>query len=108
MDRDEALDRIANELASHGVMTERMGGETQMCPVSGITGDGVSELMDALVLQAEVMEVRRRDTRAGREERSDELRRRLYVEVLYGALLTPHLFLAVKGGPERARRGRGC
>jgi len=58
VDREEALTRISNELASFGVMTEGLGGETQMCPVSGITGEGVPELMDALVLQAEVMELR--------------------------------------------------
>lgn len=58
MDKDGVdLDRIMTELSNHGVLPEAWGGETQFVPISAKTGMGVDELLDALVLQSEVLEL---------------------------------------------------
>ena len=54
----EALSKIDHALAAHGVMTESMGGEVQVVPVSAPTGKGLSDLTERLQLQAEVLELR--------------------------------------------------
>ncbi|GMH96418.1 hypothetical protein TrST_g14193 [Triparma strigata] len=58
IDVEEAKRRIENELAEEEVYTEEMGGEVMVFPVSGITGEGVPELMEGLVLQAEILELK--------------------------------------------------
>lgn len=50
--------RVINELMQHGVYSEAMGGETQFVEVSAKSGQGVDELLDAILLQAEVLELR--------------------------------------------------
>ncbi len=50
--------RVKNELLAHEVVAEDFGGETQMVELSAKTGDGVDDLLDALLLQAEVLELR--------------------------------------------------
>ena len=52
------MDRIKNELVQHGVVPEEWGGDTMLMPVSAKTGDGVDELLDAILLQAEVLELK--------------------------------------------------
>ncbi|MBU3826756.1 MAG: translation initiation factor IF-2 [Candidatus Anaerobiospirillum merdipullorum] len=49
--------RVTNELISHGVIPESMGGETQFVEVSAKTGMGVDDLLEAILLQAEVLEL---------------------------------------------------
>jgi len=44
-------------LAQHDVISEDWGGDTQFVPVSALTGDGVESLLDAITLQAEVLEL---------------------------------------------------
>ncbi len=51
-------DRIKQELSSHQVMPEEWGGDTMFRHVSAITGEGVDELLDAILLQAEVLELK--------------------------------------------------
>ncbi len=51
-------DRVTNELAAKDVVPEDWGGDTQFVKVSAITGDGVKELLEALVLQAEILELK--------------------------------------------------
>ena len=51
------LDRIRRQLQENGVQTEDWGGDTAMIPVSGITGDGVDELLERLLLEAEMLEL---------------------------------------------------
>ena len=58
VDVDEALQRIGLELAVEGVKVESEGGDVQMLPVSGITGEGVDELIESMVLQSEMMELK--------------------------------------------------
>jgi len=50
-------DRVKNELAAKEVIPEDWGGDTQFIPVSAHTGDGIDELLDALLLQAELLEL---------------------------------------------------
>ncbi|MDH5834090.1 translation initiation factor IF-2 [Luteimonas kalidii] len=51
-------ERIKNELLAHDIVAESFGGDTQMVELSAKTGDGVDELLDAISLQAEVLELR--------------------------------------------------
>ncbi|MEO6137114.1 MAG: translation initiation factor IF-2, partial [Luteimonas sp.] len=50
--------RVKNELLSQEVVAEEFGGETQMVELSAKTGQGVDNLLDALLLQAEVLELK--------------------------------------------------
>jgi translation initiation factor IF-2 len=57
--------RVKNDLLAHGVVAEEFGGDTQMIELSAKTGQGVDNLLDAITLQAEVLELRAvRDGRA--------------------------------------------
>ncbi|MBD2860129.1 translation initiation factor IF-2 [Spongiibacter sp. KMU-158] len=59
MDKEAAdPDRVKNELAAKDVIPEEWGGDTQFVPVSAHTGDGVSALLDAVLLQAELLELK--------------------------------------------------
>ncbi len=58
MDKPEAdPERIKNELAQHEVIPEEWGGDTMFVPISALTGDGVDDLLEAVLLQAEIMEL---------------------------------------------------
>jgi len=50
--------RVINELMQHSVIPESMGGDTQFVKVSAKTGMGVDELLEAITLQAEVLELK--------------------------------------------------
>ena len=59
MDKPEAdIDRLKTELSQQQVIPEDWGGDTQFIPVSAKTGEGVDDLLDALLLQAEVLELK--------------------------------------------------
>ncbi|MCC6709677.1 MAG: translation initiation factor IF-2 [Gammaproteobacteria bacterium] len=59
MDKPEAdPDRIKQELAGRQVIPEDWGGDTQFIPVSAKTGAGVDALLEAISLQAEVLELK--------------------------------------------------
>ena len=59
MDKQDANpDRVKQELANHEVIPEDWGGDVQFVPVSALTGDGIEDLLDAISLQAEVMELK--------------------------------------------------
>jgi len=58
MDKPEAdPERVKNEMAALEVIPEDWGGDIMFLPVSAKTGDGVDELLDAILLQAEVLEL---------------------------------------------------
>ncbi|WP_028485127.1 MULTISPECIES: translation initiation factor IF-2 [unclassified Thioalkalivibrio] len=62
VDKPEAEpERVMNELAQHEVIPEAWGGDTQFIQVSAHTGQGIDELLEALGLQAEVMELKAPD-----------------------------------------------
>ena len=50
-------DRVKNELSALEVIPEDWGGDTQFISVSAHTGEGISELLDAVLLQAEILEL---------------------------------------------------
>lgn len=51
-------ERVKNELATRkNLAPEEWGGDTQFIPVSALTGQGVDALLDAILLQAELMEL---------------------------------------------------
>ncbi len=51
-------DRVKNELAALEVIPEDWGGENIFVNLSAITGEGVDELLDAILLQSEVLELK--------------------------------------------------
>lgn len=58
MDKEGAdPDRVKNELSARNVIPEDWGGDTQFIPVSAITGEGVESLLEAVLLQAELLEL---------------------------------------------------
>ena len=60
------LDRIRSELSVHGVTSEEWGGETPFVSVSAKMGTGVDELLEAVLLQAEVLELTATPSAPGR------------------------------------------
>lgn len=58
MDKEGAdVDRVKTELSSREVVPEDWGGVTQFIPVSAKNGDGIDALLDAVLLEAEVLEL---------------------------------------------------
>jgi translation initiation factor IF-2 len=58
IDKPEAdQERVKNEMAALEVIPEDWGGDIMFMPVSAKTGEGVDELLDAVLLQAEVLEL---------------------------------------------------
>ena len=55
---DADLDRIRTELSKQEVISEEWGGENIFVPVSARTGQGIDQLLEAILLQAEVLELR--------------------------------------------------
>jgi translation initiation factor IF-2 len=52
------LDRIKQELTEFNLLAEDWGGQTQFVPVSALKGDGIDNLLDAILLQAEMLDFR--------------------------------------------------
>ena len=65
MDKPEANpERIKQQLTEYGLVCEEWGGETIVCPISAKTGMGVDNLLEMLVLTAEVGELKANPNRA--------------------------------------------
>ena len=59
MDKEGANpDRIKTDLTAHGLVAEEWGGDTIMCPVSAHTGAGVEELLEMILLTADMQQLR--------------------------------------------------
>ncbi|WMQ74439.1 MAG: Translation initiation factor IF-2 [Sodalis sp.] len=59
IDKPEAdPDRVKNELIQYGVIPEEWGGESQFVHVSAKSGAGIDELLDIILLQAEILELK--------------------------------------------------
>jgi len=54
---DADPDRVRNELSQYGVISEDWGGDTQFVQVSAKTGLGIDDLLDSLLVQAELLEL---------------------------------------------------
>ncbi len=63
---DSQPERVRRELSEVGLVPEEWGGDTLFCEVSAHTGDGVDELLDAVLLQAEVLDLRANPKRHAR------------------------------------------
>lgn len=58
IDKPEAdIDRIMSELSQHDVIAEAWGGDIIFQSISAKTGEGIDALLDAILLQAEVLEL---------------------------------------------------
>ncbi|WP_432452180.1 MULTISPECIES: translation initiation factor IF-2 [unclassified Agarivorans] len=58
MDKEGAdPDRVKNELSQHEVIPEDWGGDVQFVHVSAKSGEGIDELLEAIVLQSDVLEL---------------------------------------------------
>lgn len=67
MDKPEANpDNIKNGLAALDVIPEEWGGDAPFVPVSAKAGTGIDELLEAVLLQAEVLELKATPTAPGR------------------------------------------
>ena len=59
MDKEGAdPERVTSELGAKDVIPEEWGGDTQFMKVSAETGDGIEELLEAVLLQAELLELK--------------------------------------------------
>ena len=63
IDKENAdQEKVKNDLAAKNVIPEEWGGETIFIPISALTGEGVDNLLDSVVLQAEILELKAHDT----------------------------------------------
>lgn len=59
MDRPGANpDKVKQELSTHGVIPEEWGGSTVVVPVSAYTGEGIDELLEMVLLTADIMDLK--------------------------------------------------
>jgi translation initiation factor IF-2 len=64
MDKPSANpDRVQQELTEHGLVPEAWGGDTIFVPISALKGDGIDELLEMILLTAEVAELKANPTR---------------------------------------------
>ncbi len=60
------IDRVKQELADHQLIPEDWGGSTIFCPVSARTGEGIENLLEMVLLTAEVLELKANPKRKAR------------------------------------------
>ena len=59
IDRENAdIERVRNELSQHEVIPEEWGGEQLFVNVSAHTGEGIDKLLEAILLQAELLDLK--------------------------------------------------
>ena len=62
IDKENAdQEKVKNDLAAKNVVPEEWGGDTIFVPISALTGEGVDSLLDSVVLQAEILELKAHD-----------------------------------------------
>ena len=59
-------ERVKQDLTKYDIVCEEWGGDTPCVPVSAVTGAGVDELLEMVLLQADVMELKANPNRLGR------------------------------------------
>ena len=52
------IERVKQQLAAQDVLVEEWGGDVMLCPVSAKTGEGVKELLESILLLAEVLDLK--------------------------------------------------
>jgi translation initiation factor IF-2 len=60
------LDKVKGQLQEKGLVAEDWGGDVIMCPVSAIKGTGIDHLLEMILLQSEVLELKASPTAAPR------------------------------------------
>ncbi len=60
------IDRVKQELSEHELVPEDWGGNTIFCPVSAKHGDGIKELLDMVILDTEILELKANKDRKAR------------------------------------------
>jgi len=63
---DANLDRVRNDLAEFELVSEEWGGENIFCEISAKNGDGVDNLLDMILLQSQMMELKANPDKPGR------------------------------------------
>jgi len=59
MDREEAdIEKVKTELSNKELIPEDWGGQTQFLPISALKGEGIKELLEAVSLEAEVLDLK--------------------------------------------------
>ena len=59
MDKPDATpDKVKQELTQYEIVTEEWGGDVMCVPISALTGMGIDNLLDTILLQAEVLELK--------------------------------------------------
>ncbi len=59
IDKPEAdLDRVRNDLSKHNLIPEEWGGDTMFVPISAKTGQNIDQLIDSILVQAEVLDLK--------------------------------------------------
>lgn len=67
MDKPEAdPDRVKSELSQEGVISEEWGGENLFAYVSAKTGEGIDDLLEQILIQAEILELKAPSTGIGK------------------------------------------
>ena len=63
IDREQAQpERVKQQLSEQGLIPQEWGGDTEMIPVSALTGDGVDDLLETLLLVADVEDLKANPT----------------------------------------------
>lgn len=60
------IDRVKQQLADNNILIEEWGGDVMLVPVSAKTGEGVDELLDAILLNAEMRELKANPNRSAK------------------------------------------
>jgi len=55
---DSNIERVKKELSDYGVLIEEWGGSVPVAKISALTGEGVNELLDLILLQSEVLDLK--------------------------------------------------
>ena len=60
------IDRVKQELAEYELIPEEWGGSTVFAPVSAKTGEGINQLLEMILLTAEILELKANPNRMAR------------------------------------------
>lgn len=55
---DSNINQIKNDLTKHDILSEEWGGDNMFVPVSAKTGEGIDQLLNAILLQSEILELK--------------------------------------------------
>ena len=117
---DADPERVRNQLLNHDIVVEELGGDVMLVPVSAMTGQGLDRLQEAILLQAELLELKANPDRpaAGAVVESKMERGRGSVATIlvqHGTLRVGNIFVAgAEWGrvraliDDRGRRIREC